>query len=112
VDKCLIDSLDKWLCYRISNSFGGLGVCLLGVLRAFILYAQRAWISPLRYQITNMSPDTWTLYQKEQILTQSFGISAFVIRYLIHSEDWSLFGLNTEQPLFFLSPRGLAKSNS
>jgi hypothetical protein len=32
VDKCIMDSLDKWLCYRISNSFGGLGVCLLGVL--------------------------------------------------------------------------------
>jgi hypothetical protein len=32
VDKCLMDSLDKWLFYRTSNSFGGLGVCLLGVL--------------------------------------------------------------------------------
>jgi len=33
VDKCLMDSLDdKWLYYQISNSFGGFGVCWLGVL--------------------------------------------------------------------------------
>jgi hypothetical protein len=52
--------------------------------------ARGAWLSPIPNQITNMSRIYWTVYHKEQILTQYFGISAFVIRYLIHSEDWVL----------------------
>jgi len=54
----------------------------------------------------------WTTFHKDQILTLYFGISAFVIRYLIHSEDGSLLEQLLDSLHSFMALKGLAKSNS